>query len=86
MNGGKTQEGEKMKMRYLVQAADSQDALESLGSNVEFEFDTLKEAKSRARYYLTEDYRRVCEAADVLGYSRVMNADGQCVADFFRKE
>jgi hypothetical protein len=75
-------------MKYssiIVRAFQSQSDFDNnSGCVVEFTFDTIKEAKARAKYYLTEEYRKSSEAADRLQYSQVV-ADGQCVADFFGK-
>ncbi|MFZ1074776.1 MAG: hypothetical protein WAN50_00150 [Minisyncoccia bacterium] len=52
------------------------------GCDVEMEFDTLKEARVNAMYYLSEAYRVVSEASERLGYSRVL-LNGECVNDYF---
>jgi hypothetical protein len=71
-----------MKQRQItVLAAESQDMLESHGASVEQLFDTIGEAKKRAKYYLTEDYMNVCESSTKLGYARVL-VNGDCVADY----
>jgi len=68
--------------RIKVLAAASQEALEATGADVEFEFDTLADAKRRAKYYLTDDYRQVCNVTECLGYAQVL-VDGEVVADYF---
>jgi hypothetical protein len=40
-------------------------------------FSNLKEAKARAKYFLTDAY------SQNLGYACVMNEKGECLADFF---
>lgn len=71
-----------MSKEIKVLAADSQDEMERRGAEIEFSFDTVKEAKERAKYYLTEEYRRVSESSRRLGYAQVL-VNGTCVADFF---
>lgn len=44
-------------------------------------FSNIKEAKARAKYYLTADYQRASESSERLGYARVL-LNGDCVADF----
>lgn len=73
-----------MKRTIAVLAAESQTVLEHSGAAVSFEFDTIREAKERAKYYLTEEYRVRSEASERLGYSQVV-VDGECVADYFGK-
>lgn len=73
-----------MKSKYTVEAAYTQDQV--LGRQcvvVENWHDTIKEAVSRAKYVLTEDFRRSGELNARLGYSRIINQDGECLRDFF---
>jgi hypothetical protein len=66
-----------------VQAARSQESLEWSGADHWMDgFETVAEAKAKAKHYLTEEYRRVSESSERLGYARVM-VDGVCVADYF---
>lgn len=44
--------------------------------------ETIKEAKERAKYYLTVKFADLCEVYQTLGYSQVI-ADGECIADYF---
>jgi hypothetical protein len=72
--------------KITVLAAVSQEALERLGADVEdTHLDTLREAKARARYVLTDEFMRACESSQPLGYSQV-RLNGEVVADYFRKE
>ena len=71
-----------MEKTITVLAATSQDTLET--DAFQTTWDTLKEAKARAKYYLTEEYAQVSESAR-LGYAQVL-VNGECVADFFAKE
>jgi hypothetical protein len=64
----------------LVLAAPSQAVLDNDGASVESKADTLKEAKQRARYYLTADYAKTTEMAEPFGYARVL-VDGENVFD-----
>jgi hypothetical protein len=58
-----------------VLAAVNLDALEDGQIEVESSFDTIAEAKKRAKYYLTTEYQNVCEAATRLTYSQVVVND-----------
>jgi hypothetical protein len=64
----------------VVQAGISQHDLENRGATVAFRFDTLKEAKAHARYYLSPAYTRKSETSTPLGYARVL-VDGEVVYD-----
>lgn len=73
-------------MRYTqitVRAAYSQEDLEANGSNVEYDFDTIAEAKRKAKHYLTDDYMHTVEASQPNGYAQII-ADGEVLYDFFR--
>ena len=66
-----------------VLAAVNQRSLETNGADVEqTQCETVKEAKERAKYYLTEDFMRASESAVRLGYSQVL-VDGKVLHDFF---
>ena len=66
-----------------VLAAVDIDTLESRGSDVwEPHCETVADAKRRARYLLTDEYRIASECSTRLGYARVV-VDGVCVADYF---
>ena len=54
------------------------------GCDIESEFDTIREAKQRAKYYLSEEFRISAEASKRLTYAQIINADGVCIEDFFR--
>lgn len=45
--------------------------------------DTIKEAKSRAKYFLTEEYRNASEASERLTYAQVV-VDDVVMYDYFR--
>lgn len=66
--------------RYRVVLLDNQ------GFEVgEKEADTLKEAKGKARYMLSDEYARNTESThDRTHKVEVRNADGECVFDAFR--
>ena len=67
-----------------VLAALNQDSLETNGADVEqTNCETVKEAKIRARYYLTDDFMRVSESATRLTYAQVL-INGECIYDYFR--
>jgi hypothetical protein len=52
------------------------------GCVIDHECDTVKEAKARAKRFLTEEYRRNSEASARLAYSQV-TVNGECVQDYF---
>ncbi len=67
-----------------VLAAASRDALDSRGADVEeLHCETVAQARKRARYLLSEEYRIASECSERLGYSRVL-VNGICVTDFVR--
>ena len=68
--------------KIIVKAARTQEYVENGQCDVVFEFDTLKEARTRAKYYLSDDYRRTSESSERLGYSAVF-VNGECVNDYF---
>jgi len=65
-----------------VLAAGSQSEVLNSQCDIEEEHETVAEAKRRARYVLTEEYRRNCESTSRLGYSQVL-VNGDVVADYF---
>ncbi len=69
-----------------VVAAINQEYLELQGSEViDDKCDTIGEAKRRAKYYLTEEYRNASEASTRLTYSQVL-VDGVCLYDYFASD
>lgn len=74
-----------MEKQIIVLAARSQEELAGNGADVEeTHFETVAEAKKRAKYLLTDEARIAAEASELLGYSKVL-VNGECVADFFGK-
>ena len=67
-----------------VRAAYSQGAVLNHECDIVDEFDTIGEAKRKAKYYLTDDYQRVIESSRPMTYAQVV-VNGECVADYFRK-
>lgn len=66
-----------------VVAASSLESLENDGADVEdCNIETIKAAKDRAKYLLTEEFRIASESSQRLGYARVL-VNGECVADYF---
>ena len=55
------------------------------GCVVDYEYDTVKQAKDRAKYMLTDRYQAAAEAAEPLRYAQV-TVGGEVRHDFFRKE
>lgn len=70
--------------RIEVLAAVRQDLLDSRGADVDQTFDTIGEAKRKAKYYLTEEFMRSCETTIRMGYSQVV-VNGECLYDFFAR-
>ncbi len=69
---------------YEIRAAHTQEDVLNGQCDVAGDFqDTLKEAKVRARYLLTDEYQQAAEMQRPLTYAQVLR-DGECVADFFR--
>ncbi len=69
--------------QITVLAARSIDALEAKGADVEeLHYETLVEARKRAKYLLTDTYRQRSEASERLGYSRVI-LNGEVINDYF---
>jgi hypothetical protein len=62
-----------MEKQIKVLAARTQDELETKGADVEdVHFETVAEAKKRAKYLLTEAFRHTSESSDRLGYSQML--------------
>lgn len=74
---------------YAVEAAHSQRQVEDGQCDVVDRCDTLKEAKARAKYLLSDEAQASFEMSEPLAYARILlNGeldDGCCVADYFRK-
>lgn len=54
------------------------------GCVIEYECDTIAEAKQKAKQMLTEEYRQSSEASERLMYSQV-TVNGVCEYDYFGK-
>jgi hypothetical protein len=69
---------------YIVEAAHTQDDVEA-GECVVYDdyCETLKEAKARTKYLLTDEYQRIGEMSEPFGFSQVLR-DGEVVACYFR--
>lgn len=65
-----------------VKAARTQTDVDNGQCDVVLTFDTLKEARKHAQYYVSEAFRVSSEASERLGYSAVY-VDGECVSDYF---
>jgi len=71
--------------QITVAAAKTIEQSEAGQNDVWFDgFDTIAEAKKRAKYYLSDDYMRSGEMSEPLGYAQVI-VDGEVHSDFFRK-
>jgi hypothetical protein len=71
-----------MEKEIVILAAKSQDELEKGADVEERNCLTVAEAKRRAKYFLTEEYRVASESSERLGYSQVL-VNNECVADYF---
>jgi hypothetical protein len=65
----------------LVEVADSLDSFNESGPVLVDEFDTLKEAKARAKWWLTEEAMNRIERSERFGYA-VVTVDGECRAEY----
>lgn len=74
---------------YHVEAGHTQRQVEDCQCDVVDKYDTLKEAKRRAKYLLTDEAQRTFEMSEPLRYARItLNGElqnGCCIEDFFRK-
>jgi hypothetical protein len=70
--------------QITVEAAHSQGQVDNHQCVVVETCDTIKEAKSRAKYVLTADFACSAELSCPLKYARIM-ADGQCLYDYFSR-
>lgn len=68
----------------FVLAGESQEDVLNGQCSVSHECDTVKEARDRAKYVLTDAFQQSCEMARPLGYSQVV-VNGECRYDYFRK-
>lgn len=74
-----------MEKIIAILAARTQEDLETKGADVEeIHFQTIGEAKQRARYLLTEEYQRITESSYQLGYAQI-RVNGHVSRDYFRK-
>lgn len=69
---------------YTIYAYRSQATVDS-GSDYDTTADTLAEAKKRARYSVSEEFRQSAEMSTVLGYAQVRNGSDEIVFDCFSK-
>lgn len=67
-----------------VRAARTQEQVLNHQCDIVDTFDTIGEAKKRAKHYLTDEYQRLVEMSEPLGYAQVV-VDGECLYDYFRK-
>lgn len=70
--------------RIEIEAAFNQEAVQDGQCVVVESCDTIKEAKARVKYILSDDFRRSSELTNRIGYARIM-ADGECLYDYFGK-
>lgn len=70
--------------KYFIYAYDSEETWED-GHLYETVADTIKEAKEKAKYSLSEAFRISGEMSARFGYARVLNRKGECVYDCFSK-
>ena len=73
----------KSKYQVLVWAYQDPDGHESPGFVQDFE--TLKEAKVKARHYLTDEYMNTCEASQPYSYSQVVRG-ADVLEEYFGKQ
>lgn len=73
-----------MKKKIEVRAARSQRDVLNHECDIVDEFDTIAEAKRKAKHYLSDEYQRLIEASEPMRYAQVV-VSGECVVDYFRK-
>lgn len=66
---------------YTIYAYRSQDTV-SDGSDFDDTADTLKEAKRKAKHFISDEFRASAEMSERFGYAAV-HKDGECVYDCF---
>lgn len=71
-------------MKYTIEAAHTMEQVIDRQCDLVESADTLKEACARARYLLTDEFRRSCEMSEPFHYAQVCKANGEVVKDFFR--
>lgn len=71
-----------MEKTIVVRACRNAEDHEHGWDTEETHIETLKEAKQRAKYFLTEEYRNACEASEIMMYSQVV-VNGEVVFDYF---
>ena len=74
-----------MSKQIEVRAARTQQAVLDHQCDVVLECDTIAEAKRKARYLLTDEEMHLVEASEPNRYAQVV-VNGECVADYFRKD
>lgn len=51
-------------------------------SDFDLTFDTVKEAKAKAKYWVSKDYPKFNEGTREFDYTQVV-VNGECIADYF---
>ena len=69
---------------YTIYAYRSQETIDD-GCDYDTTADTLAEAKKRARYTVSEEFRQSAEMSTVLGYAQVRNEADEVIFDCFSK-
>lgn len=67
-----------------VRAARTQTAVLNHQCDIVDSFDTIGEAKRKAKHYLSDEYQRVIESSEPMRYAQVV-VNGECLYDYFRK-
>lgn len=74
---------------YIIEAAVTQQQVEDGQCDCSDKCYSVKEAKDRAKYLLSDTYANMAELHNPMGYARILKNgeldNGACVADFFRK-
>lgn len=69
---------------YHVKAARTQEKVEAGQCDVSCAADTLKEAKAKAKYMLSEEWARAAEMSEPFGYVAIVR-DGELIDELFAK-
>lgn len=75
-----------MSKKIEVRAGNDQTCVLDGQCDIIFEVDTIKEAKERAKYYVSGDYEKYlgADAGEPMRYSQV-TVDGEFHSDYFKK-
>ena len=74
-----------MNSKYHIVCAANQDQLEKDGYTAENEADSIKEARRKAKYMLSDEFQTSNELSQPMTYVQIKNRTGKVEEDFFRQ-